>query len=219
MVRITRACNSLRAFPSLLLLVCLAACSTQEAQQPAGPDVLLVQMQDFDRAETDRLVSYLGQKHKLNVKWIGPLDFQPVMYVPARKQYLAGEMARVAENVVTNKGLDTQSTTVIVLTHKDINTRDFRLNYLMAAHYEEKNISVISTARIDPLNYGEPPDRQLTLERLQKLINKSIGLHNYGYPVSSDRNSVMYGPVASPQELDQVGDWYVETGQPEAVSL
>ncbi|MGI9289708.1 MAG: hypothetical protein ACR2QG_00365 [Gammaproteobacteria bacterium] len=201
------------------MLVLVVACSTQEPQEPALPDILLVQMQDFDKSETDSLVNYLKMQHGLDVKWIGPLDFQPVMYVPARDQYLAGELARVAMNVVRNKGVDAQSTTVIVLTHKDINSREFRLRYLMAAHFEENNVSVVSTARIDPVNYGQPSDRQLTRERLHKLINKSIGLHHYGYPMSRDMKSVMFGPVGSPQELDQVGDWYAEVDAAEAVTL
>jgi hypothetical protein len=45
-------------------------------------------------------------------------------------------------------------------------------------------------------------------ERALKLINKAIGYGVYGYEASSDINSVMYGPIMGPDDLDRVGSWY-----------
>lgn len=204
----------LKQYLWVFLLSLLVGCSGANQADSSGPDVLFVQMQDFNRAETVRLVKYLQDRHGLDVLWTGPLDFAPVMYVPARNQYLADEIARVARNAVSNKGLEKDSLTIIVLTHKDLNTRGFAAPYLIAAHFDRNNISVISTARIDPVNYGAQPDRKLLQERLEKLVNKSVGLHHYHYPVSDDPGSVMFGPVTTPAELDGVAEWYEEQSDP-----
>jgi len=71
-----------------------------------------------------------------------------------------------------------------------------------------KGISVISTARIDPVTYDLPRDDKLRNERLMKLVNKAIGQQVHRYPVSSDRRSVMYGPIMSLDDLDAIGAWY-----------
>ncbi len=69
-------------------------------------------------------------------------------------------------------------------------------------------MSVISTARINPVNFGNPKNERLVTQRLMKLINKSIGLNHYKYKVSTNKSNVMYGPIMSPMDLDKVGDWY-----------
>ena len=71
-----------------------------------------------------------------------------------------------------------------------------------------RGLSVVSTARIDPINYNLPKDEKLRDERLMKLINKAIGLQVYKYKVSSDMSSVMYGPIMGVEDLDRVGSWY-----------
>jgi hypothetical protein len=45
-------------------------------------------------------------------------------------------------------------------------------------------------------------------ERALKILNKAIGYGVYGYEVSSNVDSVMYGPIMEPDDLDYVGDWY-----------
>jgi predicted Zn-dependent protease len=97
---------------------------------------------------------------------------------------------------------------VIVLTKQDINSSDFRLRFLFSEHITKYKLSVISTARIDPFNFGEPSNDKLTMRRLEKLIDKSLGFNLYGYPTSSDRKSVMYGPIMGLHDLDAIGESY-----------
>ena len=53
-----------------------------------------------------------------------------------------------------------------------------------------------------PREYAEMKGRALIL------INKAIGYCVYGYAASSEINSVMYGPIISASDLDDMGDWY-----------
>ena len=45
-------------------------------------------------------------------------------------------------------------------------------------------------------------------ERALKIINKSIGHGIYNYEASANIESVMYGPIMGPADLDKVGSWY-----------
>ena len=128
------------------------------------------------------------------------------MFDTQRRQYLANEIAKHAYEVIQRLRQPNEHPFILVLTHHDLNARESDLRFLFASHF--KGISVISTARIDPVNYGLPKDDKGRDERLMKLINKAIGQQVHGYPISSDRKSVMYGPIMSLQDLDAIGIWY-----------
>jgi hypothetical protein len=70
-------------------------------------------------------------------------------------------------------------------------------------------------ARITDMNFGVIPGiiavpvmfRKMQARAL-KLINKAVGCGVYGYEASSNIDSVMYGPIMGPDDLDRVGIWY-----------
>tara|TARA_R110000823_G_scaffold47903_18_gene121993 strand:- start:24466 stop:24651 length:186 start_codon:yes stop_codon:yes gene_type:complete len=45
-------------------------------------------------------------------------------------------------------------------------------------------------------------------DRALKLINKAIGYGVHELEASPNIDSVMYGPIMGPDDLDRVGDWY-----------
>lgn len=101
----------------------------------------------------------------------------------------------------------------VVLTNRDINEKDSGVRFFFAQHYE--GISVVSTARMNRLNFGgkvnlvsTPFAADEVLSRVSKMINKGLGLSYYGYGLSNDRNSVMFAPIMSLDDLDAAGDWY-----------
>jgi hypothetical protein len=59
---------------------------------------------------------------------------------------------------------------------------------------------------MDPVNLREPPDPALLHTRLRKMVSKNIGIMHYRLPQTTDRNSVLYGPILSLDDLDSIGE-------------
>lgn len=126
-------------------------------------------------------------------------------------QYHAGYLSKFGDQVF--KTLRREDAYCIVLTNEDINHPNSGLRFLFSIQYPSN--SVVSLARMNPLNMGltlnilnVPYAFNQTSERALKIINKELGKGLYGYPISNDRKSVMYGPIMSVQDLDGIGMWY-----------
>ncbi len=55
------------------------------------------------------------------------------------------------------------------------------------------------------MNFDQPPDDELLHTRVQKMITKNIGIMYYGLDQSTDRKSVLFGPILTLDDLDGVG--------------
>jgi len=153
----------------------------------------------------------LEEQHRTNVLVTTGMGKGRELLIEGGDQYNSNALAGVGKNI--GKNIGREGAFLIVLTNEDINYPDSGLRYLYSAHYQ--GLSVVSLARINPLNYGidldliSIPEKFIKMKkRALKLINKSIGYGVYGYGASSDMKSVMYGPIMGPADLDKVGEWY-----------
>ena len=198
---------------SIGVLGLLAGCANTDRVElgnqayPNTPvSIYLLPMEGISPLYATSLAKDIEFRHNLRTKATTTLGKQPSMFNPERRQYIANEIAKEAIQVIKNLQGSNEQPFILVLTPYDINAQEFDLRFLFAAHF--KGVSVVSTARIDPVNYGLPKNDKLRDERLIKLINKAIGQQVYRYPISSERKSVMYGPIMSVDDLDVIGVWY-----------
>ena len=210
--------NQMKYVLYIFSLLALAGCSTDEriplgntTHSVAPSKVVLIPLDGFDLRDVNEIADYIEKQHKVHVSTYTHMGKNPAMFNAEKQQYLSEEIAQAAWRVLHDNGDADLSKAVIVLTRDDINTGDFRFRYFFSNHFEDLKLSVISTARIDPINYGLPADHDLKIRRLEKLVNKSLGLHLYGYKNGTDKSSVMYGPIMGVEDLDSVGDWYGAT--------
>ena len=168
-------------------------------------------MEGIPPAFLDKIEKKLEEQHKLNFLVTTQMGKSNEMYMEKTRQYNANYIAAAGLQVASR--LEVKYAFYIVLTNYDINYPSSNLRYVFSANYD--GISVVSIARINPINYGggmslsRVPDQLTKLtERALKLINKSIGRAYYGYAVSSNINSVMYGPIMGLKDLDDMGLWY-----------
>jgi predicted Zn-dependent protease len=210
--------ENLLKFLPLLLIFFLASCVNTSKfpkvelgnsnHDKQNSELILIPMEDFNAGLLASIAETLEAKHKFQISAFTAMGVSENMFDQEHKQYKTNEIARTTRDILSNNGISFCDKAVIVLTNIDINDSSFRLRYLFSSHYDRACLSIISTARINPINYGEPKDDYLVMDRLMKLINKSIGLNHYKYKTSSNKQSVMYGPIMSPMDLDKVGDWY-----------
>jgi predicted Zn-dependent protease len=67
---------------------------------------------------------------------------------------------------------------------------------------EENRLAIISYARMDPVNLGDPPNDEVLRSRLRKMLTKDIGLMCLGLAMNDNPRSALYGNVLGVDELD-----------------
>ena len=72
------------------------------------------------------------------------------------------------------------------------------------AHREDGRFAAISTARMDPENFGLPADDRVLISRLMKMTLKQIGLYFYELPQREETTSVLFSPILGVDDLDAV---------------
>ena len=65
---------------------------------------------------------------------------------------------------------------------------------------------MVTSARLDPVNLGEPANDELLERRLRKIVLKNIGILYYWWPTNSNPNSVLYDEVNSVEDIDNMGE-------------
>ena len=150
-----------------------------------------------------KLAQELKQELGLNINVSVQMGTTPEMYVPERRQYNANEIFKESRPVLERIKYQKKTPFAVIITSKDINSPPYNLRFCFSAH--TTGISVVSTARMDNRNFGLPADSELLYTRLKKMVKKAIGSGYYGHKRVLDRNSVMYSPIMSVQDLDEIG--------------
>src|SRR5882724_409191 len=157
---------------------------------------------------TDKLQKKLSAKLNIPIEileWV-PID---VAEDPSRKQLIAEELTVSIKN--NNPSLVNDPNAVIIgITAEDmyIRERDWRFAFSYRA---EDRFAIVSSARLDPVMYESHPDPDLLLLRTQKMVTKNIGVLHYHLRLSNDPRSVLYGNVGGIQELDMMGEDFLQS--------
>jgi len=173
--------------------------------------IVIIPMTGMPMLFLQSLEKTLEQQHQADILVTTAMGKGEEMLLKNSDQYDATYLANLGLDI--GKRIKRKNAFIIVLTNEDINYSKSGLRYVFSSHYD--GVSVISLARVNPINFGAnislievPIIQQRTLDRAIKLINKAIGYGLYEYEASSNINNVMYGPIMSLDDLDQVGSWY-----------
>jgi predicted Zn-dependent protease len=88
-------------------------------------------------------------------------------------------------------------------TRGDMYTRHKNWRFAFATR-EDGRFAAISTARMDPVSFGLPPNDDVLLRRLLKITSKQIGLYFYSLPEREEKSSVLFSPILGVDDLDEV---------------
>tara|TARA_R110002049_G_scaffold307182_2_gene507014 strand:- start:2952 stop:3611 length:660 start_codon:yes stop_codon:yes gene_type:complete len=198
-------------------IVVIRACLPQpsfignQSQPASGQDIVIIPMTGIPPAFLKVLERELEEQHNTDVLMTTAMGKGDDMLLPDKVQYDATYLAGAGREIRAR--IHREHAFLIVLTNEDINYSESGFRYVFSAHYGD--VSVVSLARINDMNFGVVPGiiavpAMFTKmqERALKLINKAVGYGLYGYEASSDIDSVMYGPIMGPDDLDRVGSWY-----------
>jgi len=202
---------------AIITAIILRSCFPEKAHigniehKISGQSIVIIPTSGIPMQFLRNLESTLEKQHKTDVLVTTAMGKGKEMLLVDSDQYNADYLAGVGTTI--GKRIARNGAFIVVLTNEDINYPESGLRYVFSSHYD--GISVVSLARISSLNFGAkidllsaPEAFSNIMERSLKLINKAIGYEAYGYEVSSNINSVMYGPIMGVNDLDQVGSWY-----------
>src|SRR5262249_52157763 len=138
----------------------------------------------------------------LRVEVMPPIPIDPSIVDPRRRQLIAEKVVLLIKDVNPTVADDPRVSIVGLTTH-DMFIQAFSWRFAFG-YREDDRIAVVSSARMDPTFFGEPPNRALLEERFRKMLAKNIG-HVYSHrPLSRDRRSIMYGHILGLDDLDYI---------------
>jgi len=152
----------------------------------------------------DYLMTYYKGKYGLTIETLGQVELEPTVVNYDRRQLIAEEVIALMQRKHPQLTADPDAI-LIGITDYDMYIRQYRWRFAFAWR-QDGRFAVVSSARMDPGNFEEPPDPDLLYTRLRKVVTKTIGIMHYRLPQSTDLDSVMYGPILGLDDLDSVGE-------------
>jgi predicted Zn-dependent protease len=188
---------------TLLVLASVPARGQPRPIDPAGR-VYLVPIGAFPAEWVDDLVGYYRAKLGLTIQKLAPLSLDVTVLDYPRQQLIAEELISLVKHRLPDVAGDPHAF-VIGLIAYDLYIRGYSWQWAFS-YRQDQRFAVVSIARMDPLNWGEPDNRDQLRTRLRKMVSKNLGIMYYGLPQSTSRSSVLYGPIVGLDDLDRVAE-------------
>jgi predicted Zn-dependent protease len=173
----------------------------------AGRRVCLLPLGRVSPALIEHLASHYRDYYALDVRVMPPAAI-PVEYTdPLRDQIDANAVIQFYLPSVSHDAYFDLQATMIAVTAVDIFQADSHFRYVLGYRGDAQNPhAIVSTFRMDPLTYGEPPDERILFSRARKMVTKYIGFIYYALPLSDDPRSPMYNAIGGPAALDMMSE-------------
>lgn len=191
-----------------------ACSSTKSASTPvftaSSPiDVYLIPMDDFNFAEASRLAQSLGTELGIKVKATLNMGSAELRTIPSTVQYAGDDILDMAHRIAGNLRDTHPTTAYVVLTRRDINSKEGGVRFLFAMSSRSIRTAVVSTARMDLGDNGGKANPATLRIRLAKMVKRNIGEVYFGYTRSADIQDIMYSPIMSLDDVDKMGSTFL----------
>lgn len=176
--------------------------------------IYLFAIDDFPLSLANRLANTLSTDLGLDIRVITDIKMRNPEPDPGRNQLNAS----LVLDKIHIKNIDKSPAYFIGLTQGDIydpQTPQYRFVFSMRFFQQspkkllgqtvDNGFAIVSTYRLDPKNLGDPPNQQVMITRLTKMIKKNIGALYYRLPPDPDPRSVMFSGIDGVDVLDQIG--------------
>ena len=187
------------------LLACFLLASVScGGSSAAAQRIYFVAIGELESGRLDTLQAYYKQRYDLTVQVLPLISLEPVVVDERRRQLIAEELIELMKRRYPEHARRPQAI-LIGITEGDMYIREFTWQFAFAMRQGDR-FAVVSSARMDPVNFGFLPDDELLQTRLRKMLTKNIGIMYYKLPQKSDRKSVMFGPILGIDDLDSMGE-------------
>jgi Zn-dependent protease with chaperone function/predicted Zn-dependent protease len=180
-----------------------APAAAPAAPAASGP-VYLVPVGDVAPDRLDRLERYYSDRFGLRIERLPAVPVEAAFLDATRGQLVAEDVAAAIRRQHDRQAGDPQAT-LIGLVGGDMHVRESRDAWAFA-YRDSGRVAVVSSARMDPASWGLRADPDLLEERLRKMVSRQIGHLHFHLGQSDDRGSVMFGPIARLDDLDDLAE-------------
>jgi YD repeat-containing protein len=138
------------------------------------------------------LAAYYREKFKIEITVLPPVTLPASACIAAKQQCIAEEVTAAMTNAYPEIA-QTRTSAMIALTDEDIFPQSLGFEFTYSLH--SARFAVISTHRMDPAFWGDPPNEAARLASTKQMLTKYIALVYFHLPESFDPTSIMYTPL------------------------
>lgn len=142
----------------------------------------------------EELASYYRQKFNIEIEVLPPMPASTAAYRPSRQQYAAEDITADIKDAHPELARDPDAV-LIGLTDEDIFQQWLRGSNFTYSYHAGYRYAIVSTHRMDPGFWGDPPSDTVRLASTKQMLTKYIGLMYFHLPLSFDPTSVMHQPL------------------------
>jgi YD repeat-containing protein len=139
------------------------------------------------------LADYYDKKFEIDVSVLHEVPLGPGACLPTRNQCVAEEMILATKRAYPKIAADPDAT-IIILTDEDLYSRSLGWNWTYS-FYCNYRFGVISTRRLDPNFWHDPPNDAWRLASGHQYLTSYIAYLYFHVPRSYDPTSIMYQPL------------------------
>ena len=144
--------------------------------------------------DVEKLAEYYQQKFHIHITVLPAVPLSESSYSLPRQQYAAEDVIADLRQGEPALARDPDAV-LIALTDEDIYRKlesDDRFTY---SYHAEYRLGVVSTHRMDPGFWGDPPSEAIRLANTKQMLTKYVGYMYFHVPLSYDPTSVMRWPL------------------------
>ena len=166
--------------------------------------VYFVPLGDIPSLSLESLVTFYKRKFGLAIKTLPGLQLERSSVDWQRRQFVAEELIEFMKRGYPRLANDPR-VILIGITEFDMYIRKYTWQFSFS-YRAQNRFAVVSSARLNPVSFGQPADQTLLHTRLRKAITKNIGILYFHLPQSNDPRSVLYRSILGIDDLDRVGE-------------
>lgn len=163
-----------------------------------------VALGDIPENTLQQLTAHYKDRFGVTIETLPAIPLDDTLVNRRRNQISAETLIGVMREKSPNVVNDPQAI-VIGLTSQDIFIQRYDWDFAFSLRQDDR-VAVVSMARMDPVNFGEPANEVLLNTRLRKMVTKHIGIFYFGKSPSSNPRSVLYKDIMGLEELDAMGE-------------
>ena len=178
--------------------------AVSRGRERGNEKLYLVPLNHFSTESLNRLVTYYKQKTGIEAITAQPLPLRLAAIDNRRQQLVAEDIIELMKRSYP-KLLADPNAILIGLTDEDMYIRGKSWQFAFS-YRTQGRFAVVSSARMNPVNFGAPANDDLLDCRMRKMVLKNIGMLYYQLPGNHDPKSVLYSGVMELKDLDNMGE-------------
>jgi Flp pilus assembly protein TadD/predicted Zn-dependent protease len=166
--------------------------------------VYFIPLGDFSLPATAELATYYKRKFGIGIVGLPTIPLDPSTLDPRRRQLIAEEVIELIKRRYPKLAEDPKAI-LIGLTERDMYIREKNWQYAFS-YWVASRFAVVSSARMNPVNLGQPASPELLNARVRKMVMKDIGVLYYQMQPNNNPKSVLYRSINGLEDLDGMGE-------------